>query len=310
MEGVSRLPNLSADAPEITPLSTLVNYRLVEALQGQHPLQFSFGHSERWVYYQDGLAAGLLIISVVPSSRTAVLEWLYIVDNYRRKGIASKLLQAALPVLKSLKIEILSVFFSKNTADSPAIESLLKKFHWEPSKHFVFRYKFDAPGFNPPWLSREVHLPEGYSFFPWIEISARERTALEYRIDQFQIPLSVSPFGDARRLEKKSSVGIRSKGKVVGWCINHWIDAESVEFSSLYVDPELSALGLGPAALIRSIRLVQLNPAIRFAWMTIRDNDPAAGTWVNFVNKRLSREAIEIQDIHESFVKLLFTPCI
>jgi hypothetical protein len=203
-----------------------------------------------------------------------------------------------------MKIEVLTLFFTKNGGDSPTIEALLSKYAWSKSKRFVQKYKFDAAGFNPSWLKREIPIPEGYSLFEWSKISQKEKKDLEHKVDQLQFPAAVNPFGSPRLIDLKSSVGIRSKERIVGWSINQWIDKDNIEFSKLYIEPELSVTGLGVAALKESIRLVQSSPTPRFAWMTIRVLDDPIHSWVNFIKKRLTKEALEILDIHETFLMI------
>lgn len=304
MEGVSRLEPLKPDAPEISLIAPLVNLPLFNTLTGEHPLQLSFGHSERWVFAIQNKPVGLLIISVIPEYHTGVLEWLFVDEKHRKSGIATRLFDAALLKLREMKIEALSLFFPKNGVDSAAIEALLKNFGWSPSKLFVQKYKFDAVGFNPSWLKREIPIPAGFSLFKWDQITPKERKELEHRIDQYHIPPAVNPFGSPHLIDPKSSVGIRSKERIVGWSINLWIDRDNIEFSKLYIDPELGASGLGIAALKESIRLLQTSPTPQFAWMTIRVLDDPIHSWVNFIKKRLSKEALEIREIHETILMI------
>lgn len=301
MEGVNRVESSQVDTPQMQQLTTLVDWRLKPTLlTGEHPLEFSFGHTERWAYYADGRPVGLLLISVNPPRQSATVEWLFVEASYRNRGIASLLFASALESLKQLKIQALFLYFPKNGEFSPAIEGLLQKFHWAPSTPFVQKYRFNVVEFNPPWFKKEHPLPSGYSFFPWNTLTPREEAALEHRFDQYQIAPALTPFRLPHLIDP-CSVGIRSKDGVVGWSVCHWYDADNLEFSSLYVEPELARLGLGVSVLAQSIRLLKEHPR-RNAWMVIRQQDDPIPSWTNFIKKRLAGYTEEILDIHQTYL--------
>ncbi len=300
---IRRLERLPLDAPDIQSLVPLLNTRLLPTLTGAHPHDLSFGHSERWVYSIENKPVGLLIVSVIPDFKTGVLEWLFVEETHRNQGIASQLLNEAYSYLKNLGILALTLYYPKNVSFSPMIESLLKKFHSTPSRPMVRKFKFDVPNFNPPWLWRDIPPPPEYSFFPWEDLTVPEKRQLEHRFDQMQIPSSLSPFVNTELIDLTTSLGIRNKERVVGWCVNRWVESDNLEFTSLYIDPELAVSGLGFTALVQSIRLLKKDPP-HWATVIYRLQADPVPAWANFVNKRLAVLSVETIDIYECSIIL------
>lgn len=296
------------DSQKIDLFFGLVDLRLQPTLTGQHPLDLSFGHTERWVYFLDNHPVALLLISLIPKQRTGAIEWLFVEKQCRKQGIATQLLDEAFRFLQSQNIEALSFYFPKNVEYSPEIETLQHRFSTTPSKLFVEKYRFDIHEFNPPWLHKEIPLPEGYSFVDWSEITPKEIAELEHRFDQFRIPGSLTPFRLPELVYQSCSVAIRGDGRIVGWSVCHSFDRENMEFSSLYVDPDLGLPSLGFTVLVESIRRLKRNPT-KNAWMLIRVVDDPVPSWSNFIRKRLAAYALEIQKIHQSSIILINPNC-
>lgn len=298
MDGIKRLESLPLDAPEFQLIPSIEKDRLTPALLGQHPYDLSFGHSERWVYYDGGKPVGLLIISVIPDFRTGAIEWIFVKETHRKQAIATALLKGALFFLKEKSITALTLYYQSNEPYLDAICALLKKYHTTTPRPFVKKFKFDVPNFNPKWLWKDLPIPEGYSFFPWGEITEVEKRKLEHRVDQMEIYSPLSPFLNPEKIDLKTSLGIRNSEGVVGWSVTHWVNPENLEFSSLYIDPELASTGLGFTALVRSIRLLKLDPP-PWAWAIYRMRSDHPPAWENFVVKRLTIEAVEVVTIDE-----------
>ena len=71
------------------------------------------------------------------------------------------------------------------------------------------------------------------------------------------IPLSCRRFRRKRRQEPCNSLGLRSDNEVVGWMITHRTRPDTIQYTSLYVEPAVRRRqpGIGMALLAKSICL-------------------------------------------------------
>jgi hypothetical protein len=92
-----------------------------------------------------------------------------------------------------------------------------------------------------PWYGR-VSLPEGAEIFPWVELTPAERQRLlESNQAEPWIPNSLQPWRHDRiGFDPVSSVGMRYRGEVVGWVINHRIGDDTVRFTCSFLRRDLS----------------------------------------------------------------------
>lgn len=307
MKKVNHIESSVVDLSIYGSLLPQVEFRLHGALQGTHPLELSYGHTERWICEEEGEPVGLLLISVIPDLRVGVIEKLFVKPEREHQGIATLLLQSSEITLKSLNIEAVSFYYPVNTGASPALEKLGAQFcAHQPSKPFVRKFHFFVPDFHPTWLKRDLRVPEGYSLIRWDELTERENATLQQEFEEKKIPDSLNPFHHPELLCKECNVAIRSSdGVIAAWMVCHFVKEGEVEFSSLYERPSLSKLGLGIMVLQEAIlRLQQMK--VPYASMTIRLHEKTKGTWSHFIQKRLAPFALEMIEIHESFVMLSF----
>lgn len=189
-----------------------------------------------------GQPVGVAVVHV--DSEAAALTDLYVLPNYRRGGIGRRLLAAVEEQVRRAGVSRMQTHY-KADEQTPHFERLLAGQGWDPpivtGELFWTRC---AVAFGP-WVSRYRFRPP-YSFFAWPELTAAERDRLLERGAAGWYPPNFSPFSrpdDA--WDPLSSVGLRRKGEVVGWCLTVRESQGQMLVDILFVDPPLQRLGKG-----------------------------------------------------------------
>ena len=139
-----------------------------------------------------------------------------------------------------------------------------------------------------PWVEK-FSLPKPYEIFPWDELSDQDKQYIVNRKKEADwYPDEVSPLFNIPEFEKINSIGLRLHGQVVGWLITHRSNANVIEYSSLFVSPELQGLGRGIHLIIEAARR-QYDSGVERAIFQVKVNNSAG---LGFVQKRMGEAII------------------
>ena len=98
-------------------------------------------------------------------------------------------------------------------------------------------------------------MPAAFEIFPWSELKEFEKEQLRNRNSQSNwYPEILSPFREMNIIEPLNSLGLRHKGKVVGWQINHRIALDTIRYTSMFVRDDLQNFGLAIPLMSEAIR--------------------------------------------------------
>ena len=68
-------------------------------------------------------------------------------------------------------------------------------------------------------------------------------------------------------------MGLRYKAKIVGWCLTHRIDAQTIRYSTIYVEPKFQKLGRGISLVAEAIKRQMNNGSVPYGkWSIAADN--------------------------------------
>jgi hypothetical protein len=127
----------------------------------------------------------------------------------------------------------------------PSIEAIERAFArrgWEAPELRTLSVKFTfEEAVRTPWYGR-LRPPKGAEIFSWVDLTAAERAALvESNRRSPWIPNSLQPWRhDVVGFDPISSLGLRYRGDVVGWMINHRMDEQTVRFTCSFMRKDLS----------------------------------------------------------------------
>jgi GNAT superfamily N-acetyltransferase len=167
----------------------------------------------------------------------------FVTQPYRGQGIATALVAAMERVLGARGATSVDAVYTTGKPSIAAVERILEKRGWEPPTLRTITVKFTMQeALSTPWYGRFGLLPEGAEIFSWTDLTVPERTQLrESNARAPWIPNSLQPWRhDAHGFDPVSSVGLRYRGEVVGWVINHQIDPRTVRFTCSFMRKDLS----------------------------------------------------------------------
>ena len=214
---------------------------------------------------EDGKPTGLGLAELAEGGEVVVRS-IYVATPLRRRGHGAALLEAVEGHAREAGCAKLSAVWMAGLETSDAFEHMLDKQGWEPSQLRMHVLTSDLESIDRSrWLSR-VKLEPGFETFSWTELTAAEREALFERQARDPIPQDVWPFSSGRDIEPHSSVGVRHRGEVVGWVVNHPYDADTVRFTCSYMYGELQGRALLVAAYAESINRCRAAGITKAIW--------------------------------------------
>jgi len=231
---------------------------------------------------------GLIMAKRFTENQTAqVYSWV-VAERWRQRGIGYALFEALQSHLAHQEQCIALGFeYEEQTPSAIAIECILTRLGWFPPKLYLIRCTFVAATFNPPWMQKyaSLKLPSEMGLFPWKELTASERTKILYQQNQGHFRPYLSPFRDEGSIEWVNSLGLRYRKEVIGWCITHRINPDTIRYSAFYIQNEFAIRGYAIWLLIQSIQQHKKSgiPIALFE-ANFEDTDH---TWWLFVKKRL-----------------------
>lgn len=199
-----------------------------------------------------------LALGEVPEGQTASAEVLslFVAPAYRGRGLGTALLDTMGTYLSRIGVEEARGVYMTGRPSQEALERVLQKAGWtKPEfRQLTMRFTLDEAR-RMGWYGR-YPFEEGYTIFPWKDLTDVEREALResQRISGWIKP-DLEPWKhDAEGFEPVSSLGIRLHGEIVGWVINHAVDARTVRFTCSFIRRDLGRRGKIVAAYSEAIR--------------------------------------------------------
>jgi len=189
--------------------------------------------------------AGLVLAepAVNAADGPAELLSLFIAPEHRGRGVGSSLVEAMERALAERGQTVVEAVYTTGRPAIAAVERIFEKRGWDAPQVRTLTVKFTMQeAVNTPWYGRMELLPAGAEIFAWKDLTPAERTALHESNERAPwIPISLQPWRhDQLGFDPVSSVGLRYRGEVVGWVINHQIDARTVRFTCSFMRPDLA----------------------------------------------------------------------
>ena len=214
----------------------------------------------------NGQDAGLLLGSVPQQAlkeryrgTNAEIMSLFVAAEHRRKGVGATLLAAAEELLRGLGQPFVHGIYMTGTPSIEILENMFSASGWNPPSFRFAMASFSYEKIREAGWIRKVPRIKGYETLPWHEVSLDEMKAAKARDDEEPWIADALKFWDfAPHLsDKATSLGIRYKGELVGWVLNHrFKESQTLRFSNAFVRWDLARLGLALPAVAKSINLM------------------------------------------------------
>jgi ribosomal protein S18 acetylase RimI-like enzyme len=206
--------------------------------------------------YRDGAPAGLALAELPDGTNEAEVLSLFVAPEHRGEGLGPRLLLALETELRSRGIARVHGVFMTEQPGTPALERVLAKAAWDAPvpRMLTARFSLDAAR-RTDWYGR-YPLTEGFEVFPWGELPPQERRALRASQEERKwIKPDLVPWNhDAYGFEPVSSLGVRHRGELVGWVINHALSPALVRFTCSFIRRDLGRRGKLVPVFSESIR--------------------------------------------------------
>ena len=218
-----------------------------------------------------GQAAAAAVVA--QGKNAAHLIDLYVLPSYRQAGIGAALLSAVEEQLAQAGIPRIQTLYRPDE-HTPAFAALLTRQGWTRPvlSHIVF-WTCRAVGFGP-WINRYRFRPP-YELFAWSDLTETERNRLAERGELGWYPPALSPFRCPDNIwDPESSVGLRYRSEVVGWCLTVREKPDQMLVEILFVDPPLQRLGRGFMLVGEVCRRHAASGGDYVYWRVSPDNEP------------------------------------
>lgn len=228
-----------------------------------------------------GAHAGLALASVEADGAAEILS-VGVVEDARGRGLGTLLLQALEQLLAGQRrARRFRIAWDSALPAAPALERILAKRGFSPPRREMQFAQIRSEMAASPWIARAVaKLPAAFRIFPWQELSARERTALERA--RGEVPPALWPFEESESapLDPHTSLGLRfqagGENEIAGWMITHRVAPELVRYTSLFVRDRWRRPEITFALLAEAMRRCPAahGPAVRAALAVRAENAP------------------------------------
>lgn len=189
--------------------------------------------------------AGLAIADLPTAERpSAELLSLYVAPEFRGQGLATELLAGLEGDLTKIGVRKIDGSYMTGRPTLAALERVLAKRGFTPPSLRTLVVRFTPEEASHTDWYRRAKLPPDSSIFPWTELTAAERQALQRsQAERRWIHPDLEPWRFDAHFDELSSVGLRKGGEVVGWVINHRIAPDMVRFTISFVRTDLARRG-------------------------------------------------------------------
>ncbi len=208
----------------------------------------------------NGSPAGLALCEIL-SKETTELKSLFVTQEHREKGLASKLLRKAESEAQKQGCTTVLVLYLDNTGGK-ILEKLLKTGGYSPPEFssLVCSSKRRGKILNAPFLKKSL-LPPSCETFLWKDLKPQERNFILDKQQQTPwYPSILSPFRNEKEIEFLNSLGLRYRGEIAGWIITHRISHKTIRYTTSFVRQDLQQYGFTAPLLIEAIKIHIASP--------------------------------------------------
>lgn len=276
------------------------------ALRGNDPwdIQSAIVDGISIVDKDDDVPMGLAFSSYYPNLFLADLICLDVYAKERYVEIIPLLFKGIEETLKKRKCSLISYIYLQKQPQIDVLEEFLKKDGWTVPRVSFVRCHFYVNDFHPSWMVKSHRLPLECSILPWSYVSEDEIYRLKDAFKRGNIPQGYSPFESTLLIAHINSVALFDKsGNVVGWMVCHFVDKNTLKYTSLFVEREYRSTTVFLALLAMSIRLQQ-ETAILKSCLEV-NVDQVEHNWVQFIKKRLLPYTYDVEKYCSTSKKIL-----
>ena len=253
----------------------------------------------------DGVPTGLALAqlqqaaSASTGGQTGQILSLFVLPSQRQSSLGTALLARLEDELRQRGCTEAELIYTTN-AHAIALKRILDRQFWTPLQitglvgyASTDRVKQAQSSHFIQQLNRLLaKLPPDYEIFPWQTLTSQERQLIEQQMQSDQQMQQSNPFLEESQIEPLNSLGLRHRGRVVGWLITHRITPNTIGYIQMYIDLRSQPLSHSLLLLAKAIQLqVDQAPGTRATFRVDIDNTPM----IRFVHRRLKPYLDEVR---------------
>ncbi|GBF82035.1 TIGR03032 family protein [Aphanothece sacrum] len=213
----------------------------------------------------NGSIVGLAIAERL-NVETAKIISLFVLPDYRKQGIGTRLVAYLERELKTQGFQELVLSYSTSSSTPLALEGILQRLQWQPPQITLLLGKTTTENIaKVDWLNK-FPLPPSLEVFSWPEAG-------------LSLPASV----EKDRLEPLNSLGLRQGKEVVGWVLTHRVAPDTIRYTTWEVAKPFESRGRGISLLAEAIRR-QINSDVPYLTGSVSHHYPRL---LQFVGRHL-----------------------
>jgi len=193
----------------------------------------------------EGRPVGLALGGVAADTDEVEILSLFVAKEFRRRGVARKLVQEFEDHARSLGRPRLTAVYMTGRPGNDVFEHIALSLGWNEPETRMVSVRFSRESLaSAPWMGR-YKLGEGWEIFPWADLTTEEYERIRASNEEKEwikpdlVPWKFDRFG----VEPKTSVGARYKGEVVGWVINHQIESNTIRYTCSFMRQPWGKMG-------------------------------------------------------------------
>lgn len=244
---------------------------------------------------------GLILGEFCAHHHCVHIRSIFVASQHQKRGIAKELLKAFAHLAAQRGYVQLELEYS---ADNASIAALLQSSAWPAAEPGKIICRSDGEDriealMQDPWMTQYAQ-PDEFSFFPWRELPEIEFQQLteEHLSQGYESGLAPQ----MHKFAEVNSVGLRYKGKVVGWMLTKSLGGTRILYENLFIQPQFRTLGRAAVLLSESIKwhYQRDGAALCGIWQTLLSNTPMLA----FIKRRLGPYLSEWQETRSCCLSL------
>ena len=223
---------------------------------------------------------GLILSTFGDTQADARIHSLRVHPEYENQGIGTQLLHKLQVELANAGCRHIVGHFRSHWKSNESLVKMLTRAGWSDPREDLVIVKGKAARAVTVFTHDQVHLPDGYRFMPFADLTQEQEEYIRTRKrEENWYDDILDPFLQARSMNATASIALMKEEQVVGWVISHLIAPHLNEYTSLFIDPAVRSFKLAHL-LMRETMVRQANSEVSDFLITAKSDNSIMSRYV------------------------------
>lgn len=245
------------------------------------------------------------IIMAKKNLKISIIEIVYLAvsDWNKTTGVEEMLIYALEDKAQKEKVNFINFdYFDNNDLDYlKYIDGILRKNNWSSlrTKNYIYitrSFKVE----EHYWFRRFIKNTKNLSIFQWGLLSEDDRQKLKEE-EGNGYPKKLSPFINEDQIDKKSSIGVKADGKVVGWFLIQEVSPTMVFIKSVYLKEGYRSIANIKQLMSTGIMQTIYKSKSKYVMFSIGESNKQM---LNFVERKFKNAIISKKPVYRSLKRI------